>query len=161
MGIGNLSRRVGMNQSTREDRKTMKEALADQSSPWERGESDGESIEASKRPEKRVRKEVAVTNITEDIRDLVTDFAAVEAELKVLNERRATLKARATEMSLEHGIDDFSSTDGKVQVIVKKPSATFDKKRAKGFMTDDQYKSCCGVGKVPAPTAKFVPPKAD
>ena len=150
-----------MNQSTRGDRKTLNEATGDQSSPWERGESDAEIIEASKRPEKRERKEVTVSDITEDIRSLVADFADVEAQLKVLNERRAELKEKATQMSLEHGIDDFSGPEGKVQVIVKKASVGFDKKKAKQYLTAEQYKACEKVGKTPAPTVKFVPPKAD
>jgi len=160
MGLGNLSRRVGMNQSTREDRKTLGEAQAEQtegSSPLERGESDGELIEASKRPEKRERKEGAVTDLTEEIADLVSDFADVEAQLKVLNDRRAALKARATKLSLEHGVDDFSGPEGKVQVIVAKPRVTFDKKKAKQYMTEAQFKSCHKTGKTPDPTVKFVP----
>lgn len=134
-----------MNQSTREDRKSIGEAMGD--------------VVAEKRPEKRERVETTVTDVTEDIRSLVRDFAEVEAQLAVLNARRAGLKKRATQLSLEHGVDDFTGPEGKVQVIVRKPPINFDKKKAKDFMTEDQYKSCLKPGKTPAPTVKFVPPK--
>lgn len=158
MGLGNLSRRVGMNQGTRDDRTKLADAVAeDQSSPWERGESDGEVVEASKRPEKRERKEGAVTDLTEEIADLVGEFAEVEAALKALNERRSALKVKATKLSLEHGVDDFTGPQGKVQVIVTKPRVTFDKKKAKQYMTEAQFRSCHKTGKTPDPTVKFIP----
>ena len=147
MGVGNLSRRVGMNQSTREDRKNIGEAMGD--------------VVAEKRPEKRERVETVVTDVTEDIRSLVRDFADVEAQLAVLNARRAELKEKATQLSLEHGVDDFTGPEGKVQVIVKKAPMNFDKNKAKTFLTEEQFKSCQKPGKVPAPSVKFIPPKED
>jgi len=143
MGVGNLSRRVGMNEASKGTRKSLNEAM--------------DAGVASKRPQKRERKEVTVSSITDDIKALVADFAAVEAELKVLNEQRAALKERATQLSLEHGIDDFTGDEGKVQVIVKTAPTTFDKKKARQYLTEEQYTSCLKQGKPPAPTVKFVP----
>lgn len=144
-----------MNQP-RTDRKTLGEARSDAVAEKI---SDEEKFQESNRSEKRERKEVAVSNVTEDIRNLVADFADVEAQLKVLNSKRDELKELATKMSKEHEIDDFVSPLGKVQIIKKNASKTFDKKMAIGFMTKEQIKCCQGLGKVPAPSVKFIPSK--
>lgn len=156
MGLGNLSRKVGMNKKPRTDRKTLGEARSDAVAEKV---ADEEKFQASNQPEKRERKGVEVTNLTEDIQDLISDFAEVEAQLKVLNAKRDELKELATKMSEEHGIDDFVSPLGKVQIIKKNASKTFDKKKAISFMTEEQSKSCQGFGKVPAPSVKFILPK--
>lgn len=161
MGLGDMSRRLGMNQGSAASRKTLNEAVSDGSSSWERGEDEAvrgamEAGAAEKRPEKRERIEAPVSDLTAEIRQLVADFADVEAQLAVLNARRSELKVKATKMSLEHGVDDFVGPQGKVQVIVKKASVSFDKKKAKQYLTEDQYKSCLKTGKVPDPTVKFV-----
>lgn len=141
MGVGNLTRRVGMNQSTREDRQTIGEAMG------------------TKRPEKKERAQAVVSDVTEDVKALVAEFAAVEAQLKAVNEARAALKERAIELAEKHGFDDFVSPEGKVQVIQTKARVTFDKKKARQWLTEEQFESCHKTGKTPAPTVKFVAPK--
>jgi len=143
-----------MNQKSRTDRKKLSEAVKDGVA---KKIEDEEKFQASKRTEKCERKSAEVTDITEDIRDLVADFAEADAKLKVLNEKVAELKKRATEMSEKHKVDDFISPLGKIQIIKRKASATFDKKKAISFMTEEQTKSCKGFGKVPDPTVKFIP----
>jgi hypothetical protein len=159
MGLGDMSRRLGMNQSSVSRAKTLNEAMGDHPN---QALNDAEA-KAEKRSEKRDRIEggivgpANITNLTEDINQLVADFADVEAQLAVLNARRAELKALATKMSLEHGVDDFVGPQGKVQVIVTKARETFNKKKARQYLTEAQYQSCIKLGKDPEPTVKFVP----
>lgn len=164
MGIGNMSRRLGMNRVSA--RKTAKEAAKEASPaveggfPPSGGPENGWMPEEAPRPTRRSN-EVMVVDVTQGVEDLVSEFADVEARLKELNDRRAELKARAIEMAAEHQLDDLVGTQGKVQVIKKKASVTFDKKLAKTFMTEDQWGRCQKTGKEPDPAVKFVPPKED
>lgn len=143
MGIGNMTRRLGMNQGS--TAKKMVDVPRDA------------DVKAEKRPEKRERVEAPVSDLTVQVRQLVKDFASVEAQLKALNEWRDELKERATRMSQEHKVDDFVGPEGKVQVIVKAAAQTFDKAKARQYLTEAQYKSCLKLGKAPDPSVKFVP----
>lgn len=149
MGIGNMTRRLGMNQASKgkpkTETKTLNEAMG------------ADDVRAEKRPQKKERVEAVVSDLTAQVRQLVKDFASVEAQLKTLNEWRDELKERATKMSREHGVDDFTGPEGKVQVIVKAASQTFDKAKARQYLTEAQYESCLKLGKTPDPTVKFVP----
>lgn len=165
MGIGDMSRRLGMNRVS--ERKTAKEAAKETSPAVEAALAETKRQvlppEGGKGgpPLSRRSNEVRVVDVTQGIEDLVSEFADVEARLKELNDRRSELKARAIELAAEHQLDDLVGSQGKVQVVKRKAPTTFDKKLAKTFMTEDQWGRCQKTGKSPDPAVKFVPPKED
>ena len=72
---------------------------------------------------------------------------------------KENLKKKAIELAKKYGADDFEGAFGKVQVIHSKPAMTFDKKRARMFLTEDQYDKCFKRGAQKAPMVKFTPAK--
>lgn len=186
MGIGNMTRRLGMNQGrTRRTAKQEAEALEqkalendlgslpktaldealDESErkhfPPEEGGPENGWLPAEGPPRKRTRRsnEVTVVDVKKCVEDLVSEFADIEFRLKELNERKGELKEDAIRLAAEHGLDDLVGGMGKVQVIKAKAPVTLDKKRVQALLTEEQWKACHKIGKVPAPSVKFVPPK--
>jgi len=131
-----------MNHGSRGDRKKLSQALGEKKVP--------------SKPESKEEKKARVELAKEFVR-LVDEFAEVDFMLKAMSERRDQLKARAIELSEKHGVGEFKGSRGaKVQVIRSKARMIFDKKEARQYLTEEQYKRCEKVGKTPAPTVKFV-----
>lgn len=148
MGIGNMTRRLGMNQPSKK-RKTAAEAV--------KAYEEQQALAGADQEPRERRSSEELVDVTTEIADLVSEFARAEAQLKEAKQYREELKQRAITLAAEHNLDDLVGEAGKVQVVVKKAPVTFDKKLAKTFLSADQWKQCQKTGKVPDPAVKFVP----